>query len=367
MIKIGEYNKLLVKKERDFGYYLGEDLDPQNKEEILIPFNNIPDKKLNVEEEIEVFIYKDSKDRLIATLNKPLATVGEVALLEVVSSTDIGYFVNFGLERDVLVPFKEVAYDLEVGKSYLFYLYLDKSERITASTYVDKHLHTTNHFNIGDELVATAYGYQENGTVMVALENLYMAVILKKENFSNIQPGEVINVRVKRYYEDGKMEVTPRKKRLAEKNDLETAIVSYLQAHKNHMKLNDNADPNNIKGIFRCSKNAFKRALGGLMKKGMIKQDENGTDLISETPVRQERSRDGFSKDGRRNNSNYNRTNRDNREKSNSKEDRSSRDNGDKKPYKKDSAANSDRYKEKKEEERKAKEKAKFYGKFIKK
>lgn len=364
MIKIGEYNKLFVKKERDFGYYLGEDLNPQNKEEILIPFNNIPDKKLTVEEEIEVFIYKDSKDRLIATLNEPLATVGEVALLEVVSSTDIGYFVNFGLERDVLVPFKEVAYDLEVGKSYLFYLYLDKSERITGSTYVDKHLHTTNHFDIGQELVATAYGYQENGTVMVAIENLYRAVILKKENFSNIKPGEVINVRVKRYYEDGKMEVTPRKKRLDEKNDLETSIVSYLQAHKNHMKLNDNSNPDTVKGVFRCSKNAFKRALGGLMKKGMITQDENGTNLVSETPIRQERSRDSFSKDGSRNNSRDNRTNR---QKSNYKEGRSSRDSADKKPYKKDSAASSDRYNEKKEEERKAKEKAKFYGKFIKK
>lgn len=286
MIKIGEYNKLLVKKERDFGYFLGEDLDPENREEILIPFNNIPDKKLQVESEVDVFIYKDSKDRLIATQKKPLATVGEVALLEVVSSTDIGYFISFGLERDVLVPFKEVAYDLEVGKKYLFYLYLDKSERITASTFVDKHLPTTNHLVVGDEYLATAYGVQDNGTIMVAVQNLYRAVILKKENFDKISMGEEITVRVKRYYEDGKMEVTTRKKRLAEMNDLETTIVEYLKNHNNHMKFCDASSSEQIRNVFKCSKNAFKRSLGGLMKKGMVKQDENGTDLLSETQVR---------------------------------------------------------------------------------
>lgn len=291
MIRIGEYNKLLVKKERDFGYYLGEDLDPNNKEEILIPFPNIPSKELKVEEEVEVFVYKDSKDRLIATLKKPFATVGEVAYLKVVDKTEIGHFIDFGLERDVLVPFKELAYDLEVGEKYLFYLYLDKSDRITATTYVDKYLHTTNHFNVGEEVMATAYGEQENGTVMVAIQNLYMGVILKKENFSKIRPGEILNVRVKRYYEDGKMEVTPRKKRMEEASDLETGIMCYLRSHNNHMKFNDASSPEQIKSVFKCSKNAFKRALGGLMKKGMITQDEQGTTLVNEKPIRQVKSK----------------------------------------------------------------------------
>ncbi|SHK18856.1 hypothetical protein SAMN02745248_02002 [Hathewaya proteolytica DSM 3090] len=287
MIRIGEYNTLFVKKERDFGYFLGEDLEKDNKEEVLIPFSNIPEKKLELECEVEVFIYKDSKDRRIATLKQPLATVGEVALLEVVSKTPIGYFVDFGLERDVLVPFKEVAYDLKEGQKYLFYLYLDKSERITATTFVDKYLHNTNHLKVGEEVLATAYGVQENGTVMVAIQNMYRAVILQKENFCNVTPGQVVNVRIKRYYEDGKMEVTPRKKRLDEMDELENAIVLYLQAHNNEMHFCDSSDPEDIKNTFRCSKNAFKRSLGGLMKKGMISQDERGTKLLSDKPVKE--------------------------------------------------------------------------------
>lgn len=284
MIKIGEFNKLFIKKKRDFGYFLVEDLKSIKGEEILLPFGSCDDKELEVEEEIAVFIYKDSKDRVIATCKSPLAKVGEIAYLKVVDETPVGYFVDFGLERDILVPFKELAYELQVGNSYLFYLYLDKTERITATTFIDKYLENTNKFSIGEELMGTVYGEQTNNSVMVAIQNQYRAVILKKENYMGVKQGEVVDVRVKRYYEDEKMEVTPRKKRLDEKSDLENAILLYLKINKGYMKFNDNSSPEEIKSNFKCSKNAFKRALGGLMKSGVVVQKKDGTYLQEEGP-----------------------------------------------------------------------------------
>ena len=284
MIKVGEFNKLFIKKKRDFGYFLVEDLQSVKGEEILLPFGSCDNKEFEVEEEVDVFIYKDSKDRVIATCKTPLAKVGEIAYLKVVDETPVGYFVDFGLERDILVPFKELAYELQVGNSYLFYLYLDKTERITATTFIDKHLENTDKFSTGEELMGTVYGEQTNGSVMVAIQNLYRAVILKKENYMGAKSGEVVDVRVKKYYEDGKMEVTPRKKRLDEKSDLENAIVLYLKINKGYMKFNDNSSPEEIKANFKCSKNAFKRALGGLMKSGVVVQKKDGTYLQEESP-----------------------------------------------------------------------------------
>ncbi|CAM2944360.1 S1-like domain-containing RNA-binding protein [Hathewaya histolytica] len=307
MIKVGEFNNLVVKKKRDFGYFLVEDIDIVKSEEILLPFSSVEGKEFEVEDQIEVFIYKDSKDRTIATCKKPLAQVGDIAHLKVVDQTKIGCFIDFGLERDILVPFKEMAYELSVGESYLFYIYLDKTGRISATTYIDKYLHNTNHFEIGEELMATSYGEQTNGSVMVAIQNLYRAVVLKKENFTGIRPGEIVSVRVKRYYEDGKIEVTPRKKRLDEKNDLEGAIILYLKLHDGHMKFNDNSSPEQIKSTFRCSKNAFKRALGGLMKKGMVSQDKEGTHLERENPIKEKKeSKPNYIKKDNRKNSNKN-------------------------------------------------------------
>ena len=213
-------------------------------------------------------------------MKNPLAQIGEIAYLEVVDNSKVGAFISIGLERDVLVPFKEIKYKLEVGKKYLFYLYLDKTNRLAATTNIDKYLHDTNSYNIGEEVEGTIYGFQTNGTAMIALENIYRGVILKNEYYNDLKAGETIKVRVKRYYEEGQVGVTSRKSRLVEKEDLETVILDYLKKNHGSMKLNDKSSPEDIKSIFNTSKNAFKRALGGLMKRNLIIQDENGTKLI---------------------------------------------------------------------------------------
>lgn len=279
MIKIGEINKLKVVRVAEIGYYL-DGKTGNTSDDILLPTKSALGNELQVEDEVEAFIYRDSKDRIIATMKSPLAQIGEIAYLEVVDNSKVGAFISIGLERDVLVPFKEIKYNLEVGKKYLFYLYLDKTNRLAATTNIDKYLHDTNSYNIGEEVEGTIYGFQTNETAMIALENIYRGVILKNEYYNDLKAGETIKVRVKRYYEEGQVGVTSRKSRLVEKDDLETVILDYLKKNNGSMKLNDKSSPEDIKNTFNTSKNAFKRALGGLMKRNLIMQDENGTKLI---------------------------------------------------------------------------------------
>ncbi len=279
MIKIGEINKLKVVRVAEIGYYL-DGKTGNTSDDILLPTKSALGNELQVEDEVEAFIYRDSKDRIIATMKSPLAQIGEIAYLEVVDNSKVGAFISIGLERDVLVPFKEIKYKLEVGKKYLFYLYLDKTNRLAATTNIDKYLHDTNSYNIGEEVEGTIYGFQTNETAMIALENIYRGVILKNEYYNDLKAGETIKVRVKRYYEEGQVGVTSRKSRLVEKEDLETVILNYLKKNNGAMKLNDKSSPEDIQSTFNTSKNAFKRALGGLMKRNLIIQDENGTKLI---------------------------------------------------------------------------------------
>lgn len=277
MIELGKINTLRVARSCEFGYYL----DAQGKstsEDILIPNGNIIGT-IEVDDEIEVFVYKDSMDRPVATMKPVLAKVGEPAYLEVVDKSRIGYFVSIGIERDVLVPFKEAVYDLEVGKKYLICLYVDKTNRIAATTKVDKYLHDTTHYNIEEEVDGVVYGRHHNGNLLIAIENTFRGILLTNEQFGDIKIGDAIKVKVKRYFDDGKIEVTTRKPRLDEMGEIEEIIMKYLKKKGGFMTFNDKTDPEEIKKQFKCSKNGFKRALGALMKKGLIEQDITGTRL----------------------------------------------------------------------------------------
>ncbi|MEK6266369.1 MAG: S1-like domain-containing RNA-binding protein [Clostridium sp.] len=278
MINVGDINSLKVVRRAEFGYYLDAETGDTG-DDVLLPMKSTLGKGLNIGDEVEAFIYRDTSDRLISTLKKPLAKVGDLAYLKVVDITDIGSFVEIGLERDVLVPFKEENYKLETGKKYLFHIYLDKTGRIAATTFIDRYLYDTDSYDIDDEVEGTVYGIQTNGTVMIAIDDIYRAVILRNENYNSLTPGERLKVRVKKYYEDGKMDVTARKPRLEERDEVEEQILEYLKTCNGSMQYNDKSSPDDIKKTFKTSKNAFKRALGGLMKAGLIHQDEEGTKL----------------------------------------------------------------------------------------
>lgn len=281
MIKIGDYNMLNIEKITDHGYYLK--VEEEDIKRILLPYSSVENKDMSIGDEITVFIYRDSSDRLIATTKEPLAKVGELSYLKVVSNTKIGTFIDFGLERDILVPMKERAYLLEDEKQYLFYIYLDKTGRIAATTYIDKYLstETETEYNIGDEVSGIVYGFQTNGSAMIAVDNKFRGVILKNEYFDRLITGEMLNLRVIKIYEDGKLGLTPRKGAVIEKTVLEDTILEYLKVHDGAMPYNDKSSPEEITKVFHESKNYFKNALGGLMKKKLIVQDGNGTRLIA--------------------------------------------------------------------------------------
>lgn len=278
MIKIGDLNNLKVVRRAEFGYYLDAETG-NTSDDILLPMKSTLGRALNIDDEVEAFIYRDTSDRLISTLKKPLAKVGDLAYLKVIDITEIGSFVEIGLERDIFVPFKEENYKLETGRKYLFYIYLDKTGRLAATTFIDRYLYDTDSYEIDDEVEGTVYGIQTNGTVMIAIDDIYRAVILRNENYTSITPGDRLKVRVKKYYEDGKMDVTTRKPRLEERDVVEEQILEYLKQNNGSMSYNDKSSPDDIKKIFKTSKNAFKRALGGLMKSDLIVQNEEGTRL----------------------------------------------------------------------------------------
>lgn len=278
MIRIGEYNTLEVERKSEFGYYLDRGTG-RTKDDILLPKTSLNEREINVGDKVEVFIYRDSKDRIIATLKNPIAKVGDIAHLEVTGVTPIGTFVNFGLEKDILIPKKEEKYRMEVGNKYLVYIYVDKTGRLAATTDVDRYLDEMEEPTLGDEVKGVVYGFQTNGSLRVAVDNEYRGVVLKNEYFTNIKIGEEIQGRIKRVYDDGMIGIAIRANRLQERDELSEKILRCLEENDGVMAFNDKSSPEAIRGQFNTSKNYFKMALGGLMKRGLVEQDEFGTKL----------------------------------------------------------------------------------------
>lgn len=276
MIKIGEFNIMKVLKKTEKGCYLdgGRGNDP-----VFLSETGVQGQSLEAGQEVKAFIYRDSEDKITATLKIPKATAGSMAYLKVVSVTKIGAFIDIGLERDVFVPIKEQNYKLHVDGEYLFYIYVDKTGRLAATTGIDKYLENSRHYRIGDELEGICYGFQTNGSAMIAVDNKYRGIILKNEYYTRINPGDKLSLRVKKFYEDDKMALTPRKAPVDERLQLQDAILEYLKSHKGFMPYNDKTSPEVIYKTFHQSKKYFKNALGGLMKQGLITQDEKGTYL----------------------------------------------------------------------------------------
>ena len=277
MLRIGEYNKMKVDREKDFGFYLRE-LD--GRAEVLLPKSLLEGNKVSVGDEVEVFIYRDSKDRALATFKKPLAKAFDVAYLEVVQQSEFGAFVDIDIDRDIFVPLKEQRYKLHTGKKYLFYIYVDKTDRLAATTEVENYIEIGEGYKVGDEVTAMVYSKTPAGTLNVAIDGKYKGLVLPNEYYFEVHPGQEMKLRVKRVYEDGVIGLTPRKTRLNERDALQEKIVKYMKKNGGFMTFNDKSSPEDIKITFGTSKNYFKMALGGLMKKGLITQDAEGCRLL---------------------------------------------------------------------------------------
>lgn len=267
--RLGKKSTLMIVKKVDFGVYLGT-----NEERVLLPKKQVP-KDVEIGDPVEVFLYKDSSDRLIATTNTPKLTLGELAVLEVADTAKIGAFLNWGLEKDLLLPFKEQVSKVKKGDKVLVALYVDKSGRLCATSKVYEKLRTDSPYQKDDQVSGIIYDSSDNFGMFVAVDNCYSALIPKREAYGDLKVGDVIKARVLKVREDGKLDLSPRKKAFMQMDEDAEMVLERIKEYGGKLPFTDKADPELIKKEFGLSKNAFKRAVGRLLKENKIKIGKN--------------------------------------------------------------------------------------------
>lgn len=265
MIELGKKQILTVVKKVDFGVYLGE-----KEERVLLPIKQVPEGTKEGDK-IEVFIYKDSKDRLIATINEPALTLGETAVLKVKEVGRIGAFLDWHLEKDLLLPFKEQTKKVHPGEEVLAALYTDKSSRLAATMKVYHYLQKNSPYNVNDMVQGYIYEVSDRFGAFVAVDYKYSGLIPKRECQADYKAGQLLNLRVTEVKEDGKLSLSARQKvYLQVKEDADSILEIIRDDFGGILPFDDTADADTIKLEFGLSKNAFKRAVGNLYKKRII-------------------------------------------------------------------------------------------------
>ena len=269
MLEIGKRQLLTIVKKVDFGVYLAKEQEADPEEKVLLPRKEVPE---NVQpgDEIEVFLYRDSKDRMIATVRQPKLSLGEVAVLRVKENGKIGAFLDWGLEKDLLMPYKEQTTHVSEGSEYLVALYIDKSGRLAATMRINKYLEKSETLVKDSAVTGTIIGITPDYRAYVAVEDKYDAFIPMSEVFEPLSVGEVIHGRVSRVREDGKLVISLKQKAYIQMDEDSVQIYDAIVKKGGSLGFTDKADPEIIKKHFNMSKNAFKRAVGRLLKEGKI-------------------------------------------------------------------------------------------------
>ena len=270
MIELGKRQKLAIVKEVDFGVYLGDE-----KEKVLLPGKQVPENAKKGDE-LDVFIYRDSSDRLIATTNMPRLTLGEVALLKVSDVTKIGAFLDWGLEKELLLPFREQTYRVKPGEDCLVALYIDKSGRLCATMKLYHYLQSASPYHKDDTVTGRIYEISDNFGTFVAVDDRYSALIPKKQMYGEkeFRVGEVITARVTEVKEDGKLDLSVRKKAYLQIDEDAEKVMKIIENFGGALPFSDKADPEMIRRETGMSKNEFKRAVGRLYKEHRIEISE---------------------------------------------------------------------------------------------
>ncbi|MCF6463625.1 CvfB family protein [Clostridium sp. Cult1] len=279
MIEIGEIQKLEIKRKTSVGVYLNSKGSRKEDKDVLLPNKEVP-KGANIGDEIEVFIYRDSKERLIATTRKPKVTLGEIGLLKVVDITKIGAFLDWGLEKDLFLPFKEQTMKLEKGRKYLIGLYLDKSDRLCGTMKIKDFLKNDSPYRENDWVKGTIYSINKEIGAFVAVDNKYEGLIPKNELIGVYVPGEEVNLRVINVKEDGKLDLSLRDKSYMEIDKDAELILNKAKENGGILLLNDYSSPKEIRNELNISKSAFKKAVGRLLKEGKIEFVEKGIKIL---------------------------------------------------------------------------------------
>ena len=275
-MNIGRMNRLTVIKQVDFGVYLNDG----NEGEILLPTRYVP-QGCQIGDEIDVFIYADSEDRLIATTEHPYVMVDECAYLKVVAVNRVGTFLNWGLPKDLLVPFNEQHDPMEVGKSYVVFVYLDsKSKRIAASTRHYNFLHEqTNDLEMGQAVDLLIIGRSDLGYKAV-INHTYLGLIFQDEVFQPLRQGQKVQGTIKNIREDGKIDLKLQQPPHQIRTDLPGKIVAFLQDQGGTSTLTDKCTPDEIYKQFQVSKSNYKKALGSLYKDKKILIEKHQITLL---------------------------------------------------------------------------------------
>ena len=267
-MKLGEKQVLTVVKKVDFGVYLGSE-----KERVLLPKKQVP-QGVEAGDPVEVFLYKDSSDRLIATTNEPKLTMGHLAVLEVADVGRVGAFLDWGLEKDLLLPFREQTVKVSKKDRCLVGLYIDKSGRLCATMKIYPMLRTDSPYRKDDMVKGTVYGISREFGVFVAVDNRYSALIPKKDVYGKLNIGQEIEARVTSVKADGKLDLSIRSKIPEQMDEDARKIMERIRKGGGMIPFTDKADPELIREEFGMSKAAFKRAVGKLLKERKIKIDE---------------------------------------------------------------------------------------------
>lgn len=268
-MRLGKKQVLTMVKKVDFGVYLGSD-----EEKVLLPKKQVP-AGLEPGDPVEVFLYKDSDDRLIATTNEPKIEIGELAVLEVADTGKFGAFLDWGLEKDLFLPFKQQTAKLEKGDKCLVSLYIDKSQRLCATMKVYELLSKESPYQKDDMVQGIIYDTSEEFGVFVAVDGKYCALIPKKEAYGNLKVGQTVTARVTSVKADGKLDLSVRDKIPMQMDKDAEVVLKRIESCGGTLPFNDKAAPELIKKEFSLSKNAFKRAVGRLLKEGKIEIGEN--------------------------------------------------------------------------------------------
>jgi len=276
MVQIGRKNRLRVVKTVKFGLYL----DGGALGEILLPKRDVPEG-CKPGDWLQVFVYNDSEDRLIATTRTPKAMVGECAYLKVRQQNDFGTFMDWGLDKDLLVPFSEQAWPMNPGRSYVVFLYLDRqSDRIAASTKYHLHLSEDGReFKPGDQVKLTIATRTELGFKAI-INNTHLGLIYKSEVFRPLKFGQQLRGYIKTIREDGRIDLSLQPSSNEVRDELEGKILDYLRRHGGSSKITDKSPPELIYKTFNTSKANFKRALGRLYRKRQVVIEKSQVRLV---------------------------------------------------------------------------------------
>jgi len=289
MIKLGEMQELEVAKKVDIGVYLKSEDNEKPEDRVLLPAKQVPaDAKIG--DRIKVFIYKDSNDRIIATVKRPRIVMGEIAALKVVEMSRIGAFLNWGLEKDLFLPFKEQIGDIKLNGEYMVGLYIDKSNRLCATMNLFKVLRTDSPYKVNDLVKGTVFSLKRGLGAMVAVDGKYLGLIHEGELIKPLHSGQTVEVRVSNIKEDGKLDLSLKDAPKLQIDKDGEKIIKTLIRNKGSLSLNDDSSPEEINRVLGMSKSSFKKAVGHLMKKKIIIMTKSGIkipeDDAKQQPVR---------------------------------------------------------------------------------